>query len=80
MTSANNNIMPRLGMNFCCQHMNILKKINSACCSETVRNHRVKYIVFKSSSLKYNEISHGYSYLKEEFPVYDSTEDPSLRP
>ena len=32
--------------------------------------HRIKYIIFKSSSSKYNKVSHYYLYLIKELPVY----------
>ena len=35
--------------------------------------HMIKYIMFKSSSLKYNEVSHYHLYLIRELPVYRNT-------
>ena len=40
----------------------------------------IKYIEFKSYSLKYDEVFPHYLYLKEELPVYNNTEAASLRP
>ena len=38
-----------------------------------IRNHRLKYIKFKSSSSKYNEVFHYYLHLIKELPVYRNT-------
>ena len=35
--------------------------------------HRVKYIIFKRSSSKYNEVSHYYLYVIRELPAYRKT-------
>ena len=38
--------------------------------SKTVGNHRIKYIIFKSSSSKYNEVFYYYLYFIKELPVH----------
>ena len=40
--------------------------INCTCLSETIYYYRIKYIIFKSSSSKYNEVFHYYLYLIKE--------------
>ena len=35
--------------------------------------HKIKYIIFKSSSSKYNEVSHYHICLIKELPVYKNT-------
>ena len=37
------------------------------------KQNRIKYIIFKSSSSKYNEVFHYYLYLIKELPVYRNT-------
>ena len=59
MMPANKNAMPLSQLNFCYQYTNCLSKgTNFAGLSVTVRNHRIKYIISKSSSSKYNEVFH----------------------
>ena len=60
-------------MKFCYQHTNYFsKEFNPAGLSEIVHYHRIKYIIFKSSSSKYNEVFHYYLYLIKKPPVYGS--------
>ena len=37
-----------------------------------IRNYRIKYVIFKSPSSKYNEVFHCYLYIIKELPVYRS--------
>ena len=77
MTSTNNNVVPTCTS----EHTNYFSKgINSDGLSETVRNHRKKYILFKSFSSKYNEVFHYYLYLTKELPVCDNIEAHLFRP
>ena len=77
VTSANNNVEPT----FTSEYTNYFsKEMNSSGRSETVFNHKIKYLIFKRSSSKNNEVFHYYLYLIEELLVRCSTEVPSRWP
>ena len=81
VTSTSNNVMPTVTSELLLSiHKLFFEMDNSTSHLETVCNYRIKYIIFKSSSLKSNEIFHYDLYLIEELPVCGGIEAPSLRP